>query len=56
MSSFFFMVRDFYSDILSLFGRTVLDIGGVQTSLGGIIFACIVVGFVVNLYWRGTKS
>lgn len=56
MAEFVFLIRDFYSSILSLFGRTVLNIGGIQTSLGGIIFACVVVGFVVNLYWKGAKT
>lgn len=56
MSEFISLIQNFYSSILQLFGRTVLNIGVIQTSLGGIIFACVVVGFVVNLYWKGAKT
>lgn len=56
MGEFIALIQNFYSSILELFGRTVLTIGPVQTSLGGILFACIVVGFIVNLYWKGAKA
>lgn len=56
MLEFFTMLRGFYQSILSLFGQTVITFGSVKTSLGGIIFACVVIGFVVSLYWKGAKS
>ena len=56
MGQFFILLRDFYSDILKLFGRSVLNFGNIQTSLGAVIFACITIGFVVSLYWKGAKT
>lgn len=56
MLEFFNIVREFYSQILSLFGKTVIRVGSIQTSLGGIIFACVVIGFIVSIYWKGAKT
>lgn len=53
------MLSNFYFDIIRLLNGAII-IGGkgnnMVTSLGGIIFACLVLGFAVNVFWKGARA
>lgn len=56
MGQFFSMVADFWKSIIMLFDDRPLIIGDYQVSYFSIIFAFLVIGFVVSLFWKGAKS
>lgn len=59
MLDFFYLLATFFHRIFSLLGDTVIPFGGGlddSTTLGGILFACIVIGFAVSVFWKGAKS
>lgn len=59
MSDFVWMVADFYQAIFNKLHGTLIKYGdGINdvVSIGAILFACIVIGFVVNIFWKGARS
>lgn len=59
MLDFVFLVSRFFINIFAVLGSTVIPFGGNfdgTTSLGGILFACLVIGFAVSIFWKGAKS
>lgn len=59
MLDFVWMITNFYQRIFNLLQEATIRFGTGQndvTSIGGILFACIVIGFVVHLYWKGAKA
>lgn len=56
MGQFFSMFVDFWKSIIKLFDDRPLQIGDYQVSYFAIIFACLVIGFVVSIFWKGAKT
>ena len=59
MEHFFVLIYSFYADILDKLSSTFIRFGdGVSSavSIGSILVSAIVIGFVVNLYWKGAKA
>lgn len=59
MLDFVFLVSRFFINIFAVLGNTLIPFGGGfedSTSLGGILFACLVIGFAVSIFWKGAKS
>ena len=59
MIDFFRMIGEFFTNIFRLFNGTIItggDGSNMTTSLGGLLFVCIVLGFAVNIFWKGARS
>ena len=41
---------------LGLLNNIVFNISGFSVSYGGIVFAVLVVGLVISVFWRGAKT
>ena len=46
------LIVDFFNRILALLVQTTVD----GVSIGGIIIACIVIGMISSIFWKGAKS
>lgn len=59
MYEFFWMLADFYSGIFSKLNNAYFHYGSNSndyTSVGSVLFAALVIGFVVSLFWKGAKA
>lgn len=59
MIDFFLMLGNFFTDIFRLLNGTIISGGSgnnMSTSLGGLLFACLVLGFAVNIFWKGARA
>ena len=59
MLDFVWLVTNFYQKIFNALHDATIRFGtGANdvTSVGAILFACIVIGFVAHLYWKGAKA
>ena len=56
--AFLSMIIDFFSSIIDLLSNAVIvyDSSGNFTTVGDILFAAIIIGFVVSLFWKGAKA
>lgn len=59
MYEFFYMIADFYAGIFDKLNQAVFRYGSSSwdvTSVGSVLFAAIVIGFVVSIFWKGARS
>ena len=56
MLSFVQMIADFWQSIIYLFDCYPIQIGEYKVSIIWLIFAFLVVGFVVSYYWKGART
>lgn len=56
MGDFFILMSDFYAAIFNLFSQTVFEIEGTRVSLASLIFVPLVVGLVVSVFWKGSRT
>lgn len=56
MVEFARFLANFFKGIFSVLNNATISSGNTSTSVGSILFACIVIGFVANLFWKGVKS
>lgn len=56
MGNFFTMIADFWLSIIAVFDNHPFTIGEYEVSYFAIIFAFLVIGFVVSLFWKGARS
>ena len=58
MVEFVRFIANFYVGIFNVLNNTFItsDDSTISASLGSILFACIVIGFAANLFWKGVKS
>ena len=56
MGDFFILMSDFYASIFNLFSQTVFEIEGTRVSLAALIFVPLVVGLVVSVFWKGSRT
>lgn len=56
MYEFILLIRDFMMDLIGLLNAVSFSIGNTSVSYGGLIFAFLVVGIVVSVFWKGAKT
>ena len=56
MVKFVEMIADLWIQIIAVFDRYPVQIGDYSVSVIGLIFAFIIVGFVVSYYWKGART
>lgn len=56
MLSFVHMIADLWQGIINTFDKYPIQIGEYQVSVIWLIFAFLVVGFVVSYYWKGART
>ena len=59
MMDFIWKIWDLYTGIFNALGKAVFRYGSGKndfTSVGSVLFAAIVIGFVVSLFWKGAKA
>lgn len=56
MGAFFVLMSNFYSSIFDLFSNTVFEIEGTKVSLGALIFVPLVIGLVISVFWKGSRT
>ena len=59
MLDFIYLISRFFVNIFGVLGDTVIPFGGNfadSTTLGGILFACLVIGFAVSVFWKGARA
>lgn len=59
MLEFIWKICDLYTGIFNKLSSTYFRFGTLQnevTSIGSVLFAALVIGFVVSLFWKGAKS
>lgn len=56
MEQFFELVVDFFVSVWNLFDAVVFTIGGMSVSFSALVFALLVVGIVINVFWKGARA
>lgn len=56
MEDIFLTIYEFYAGIWDLFNRTVLPVAGDVVTLGGLLFAMIVVSLIISVFWKGART
>lgn len=59
MLDFVWLITNFFQRIFNELQSATIRFGDGSndvTSVGAILFACIVIGFVVNIFWKGAKA
>lgn len=56
LGSFIDFMASFFGQIFTFLSSMTFSVYGVSVNYGAIIFAVIVVGFVVSMYWKGARS
>lgn len=59
MMDFIYLLGDLYNGIFNKLNEAVFRFGSGSNdivSIGSILFASIVIGFVVSIFWRGAKA
>lgn len=56
MKQFIEMIAGFWADIIAEFDQRPLQIGNYSVSVTALIFAFLVIGFVVSLFWKGARA
>ena len=47
---------DFFSILFSFLSSMTFSVGVIKVNWLAILFAALVVGFVINYYWKGARS
>lgn len=59
MLDFIMLLSRFFMNIFGVLSNTIISFGGNfdgETSLAGILFACLTIGFAASAFWKGAKS
>lgn len=56
MALFFNMFIDCIADLLSQLSSLKFSVGELQVDFLSVMFAFLVLGFAVNVFWRGAKT
>lgn len=56
MYDFIVFLRDFFVDLIELLNSISFTVGNISVSYGGLLFAFLVVGIVVSVFWKGAKT
>lgn len=47
---------DIFNSLIGLLSSMTFSVYGIEVNYGAIVFAFLVVGFVVSVYWKGARS
>lgn len=50
------LLSSFWGRILDILNNAYIPYGDVRVSIGGLIFAFLVVGMVITIFWKGSRS
>lgn len=56
MLDFIKLIRDFWVDLIGLLNSIQIPLGNINVPFGGLIFAFLIVGIVVTVFWKGSKT
>ena len=59
MMDFIWLLVDLYNGIFNKLNSTLFRFGTGENdvvSIGSVLFAAVVIGFVVSLFWKGAKA
>lgn len=56
MGKFFVMIRDLWIDIFSTLEAVQFEINGMIVSLPALLFAFMVTGIVISVFWKGART
>lgn len=58
MVEFARFLANYFVGIFNVLNKTYIrsDDSTIVASLGSILFACLVIGFVASLFWKGVKA
>lgn len=56
MDAVFLLLRDLFVALIGQLNSISFKIGNISVSYGGLIFAFLVVGIVVSVFWKGAKT
>lgn len=56
MLGFFELIKDFFVSIFALFDSYTFTVGNFEVSYFALVFALLVIGMVVSIFWRGAKT
>lgn len=56
MLDFFDFLIGFWNAIIAVLNRYTFSIGSYDVTLAGVLFACLVISFVVTVFWKGAKG
>lgn len=59
LMDFIWKIWDLYTGIFNALGAATFRYGAGEndvTSIGSVLFAALVIGFVVSLFWKGARA
>ena len=56
MGEFFVMIRDLWVDIFATLEAVQFEINGMIVSLPALLFAFMVTGLVIAVFWKGART
>lgn len=59
MMDFMWLLSDLYNGIFNKLNTSLFRFGSGENdvvSIGSVLFASVVIGFVVSLFWKGAKA
>lgn len=56
MEQFFHMFVNLITSIWGVLGTVSFTVNGLPVTLSAILFAFLVVGIVINVFWKGAKT
>ncbi len=56
MDLFLRLIPGFWQDLIDEFGKYTIEINGISVSLPAIWFAALVIGLVITIFWKGSRT
>ena len=56
MGEFFVMIRDLWVDIFATLEAVQFEVNGMIVSLPALLFAFMVTGIVIAVFWKGART
>lgn len=56
MGDFIVMIRDFWVAIFDTLGSVSFEVNGIIVNLSALLFAFMVTGIVISVFWKGART
>lgn len=56
MVSFFALFKDLFLDLIGILRSIPIEGFGITTSFFDVLFAMIVIGMVISIFWKGARD
>ena len=56
LGAFVDLFVSFFSQLFDFLSSMTFSVYGIPVNYGAVLFAVIVIGFVVSVYWKGARS